>query len=1029
MPLSAPAIHGDTLVLDDAQQTSIVVGTPEWFAWLSTASSFSFTSPLGRFSARKDSRPGGRAYWKAYRTRAGHVYRAYLGRSETLTLERLSKVARALAPTAHVARADRGAPTFGLRSPAGQAKGTPAPESRGAKLTGAALLAPVLAVKITPPPVRPHSVGRSRLVRHLNDGLRCRLTLISAPAGFGKTTLLSQWTRAVPCRIAWLTLDHADNDSLRFWNYVIAALQTVYPGFGESALALLRTSQESPAGSMPALLANELLPRRDELVLVLDDYQRIYSTAIHQAVSLLLDYLPAHVHLIISTRKDPPLSLPLLRGRAQLLELRAEQLALTCAEADAFLNGTMSKGLSGAEVSKLHASAEGWVTGLQLAALSIQKPDDVDAVVATFASDRNVADYLTGEVLEGQPAQIQRFLLRTSILDQLCAPLCDTVVGSQDSQGMLEALERGNLFTLPLDVSRIWYRYHSLFAGCLRLQLEAREPQLAATLHCRASDWYLANGMPVEAVAHAMYTSDHLLAATIIERAGRNLLMQRELHALLDSIAALPADLVRSRPRLCLYRAEAELHTSHPENATTWLQYAEAALHKQTTAASESDTDHQGMAALSAELDRLRLAIHTGSGDQLMTLMHLYASTRSGVAKHPMAVDRGDEAERSTPAVQEQAQGSIFLAAVSALTGHLRKSFALYQQASALLSDAGLDTAPMAGDALGGMGMVAYEWNDLRGAERNAARGVELLQAASFPGDVAFVGLHLALIRFALGAPDDAFSIIDQVEEYWHALAFPTGVRHAAACRVLFTWRRGNARAARRMVLPEARLPDEESSAFNHLVRYHGTVALAQAICGEPQAARQSLDRALAVAAANGWTWSEVHSLAALATLEAEQGHVDDALTTLARALSLAQPDGLVRSFLDCGPTMENLLRQLQRRPHGTTLSVSPEYVVRLLAAFRAEPISGRKSTVLEELPPGLDRGDGWPFVERLTPRESQVVQLMLAGASNQEIAAQLVIAVSTVKRHINNIYGKLNVHNRVELVLLAQGLDGDRSG
>ncbi len=1030
MSRSAPAIHGNTLLLADGNQhTSIAVGTPEWFAWLATATSFSFAGLSGSFSARKDSRRGGRGYWKAYFTRSGQVCRAYLGCSETLTLERLNEVARVLACAAHDGVTGGDATPPAPRPPPGLAR-APAAEGRAASPADAVLPTPLLAVKVTPPPVRPHSVGRSRLLGQLNDGLRFRLTLVSAPAGFGKTTLLSQWASAAPCRVAWLTLDHADNAPLRFWNYVIAALRTAYPDFGKSALALLRASREPPAESLPALIANELLSQRDELVLVLDDYQRIESTMIHQTLALLLEYLPAHFHLFISTRQDPPLPIALLRARAQLLEMRAEQLALTFAEADAFLNGTMSKGLSGAEVTRLHASTEGWVTGLQLAALSIGQPGDVESVVLTFASSRNVMDYLTAEVLHGQPEEAGRFLLRTSILDRLCGPLCDALLGREDSQYMLDALERGNVFTVPLDQSRHWFRYHSLFARALRLQLKAREPHMVATLQRRASDWYLANDMPAEAIAHAMYIPDHALAATVIERAGPGLLLRREISTLVDSIAALPDELVRSRPRLCLYRAQAELSTSHWELAITWLQYAEAAVSREATAAGAGDGGPEDRVALSAELERLQLAINAGRGDQFLTLMHFYSSTGwSGPAKGPAPDTAAGEGALAASCVQERAQGTIFRAALTAATGRLHESSALYQQAYDLLVQAGLGEAPIAGDGLGGMAMVAYEWNDLNAAERNGSRGIELYQGETFVGAEAFVCMHLALIRFALGIPDDAFRLIDRLEDNWRALTFLSGLRHAAAHRILFTLRQGDARAARRMALPDARSPDEDSGAFHHLVRYHGTVALAQAALGDVQAAYETLDRALAVSVANGWTWSQIHSLAARATLYAGQGRTEEALADVARALSLAEPEGFVRTFLDCGPTMESLLRHLQRRTSETAPAVSAPYLDRLLAAFRAEASLMRKFAPLEQLAPGADRGDGCLFVEELTPRECEVVQLLLAGASNREIAARLVVAVSTVKRHINSIFGKLNVHNRLELRRLVHDLERDRSG
>ena len=426
------------------------------------------------------------------------------------------------------------------------------------------------------PPTSAHAVPRPRLTERLNEGLHRKLTLISAPAGFGKTTLLGEWVAGCERPAAWLSLDEGDNDPTRFLAYLVAALQTIAPNIGEGVLGVLQSPQPPPTESVLTALLNEMATVEDDLVLVLDDYHVIDARAVDDALTFLLEHLPPRMHLIIATREDPHLPLARLRARGQLTELRAADLRFTPSEAAEFLEPVMGLGLSAEDIAALEDRTEGWIAGLQLAALSMRGREDVAGFIRAFAGDnRYIVDYLVEEVLQRQPERIRSFLLQTSILERLSGPLCDAVTGQERSNALLEALERGNLFVVPLDDKRHWFRYHHLFADVLHAHLMEEQPDQAPTLHRRASEWYEQNGSPADAIRHALAAEDFERAASLVELAALEMLGSGPEATLFGWLEALPDELVRSRPVLSVYYAFADWVTSVLEAAEARLQDAE----------------------------------------------------------------------------------------------------------------------------------------------------------------------------------------------------------------------------------------------------------------------------------------------------------------------------------------------------------------------------------------------------------------------------------------------------------------------
>src|SRR5215207_6391928 len=578
-------------VLEPSGGPEIAVDSPSWVAWLRDPAtrSFSFRSPRGGFTARKELRARGGEYWVAYRKQSGKLHKSYLGTAEDTTLERLEDIAAALAVRDNQSTA---------RPPPDETAGVAALVHTGAAATAALTTAddqvrdrprqitstdPLLSTKLSLPSARSSLVARPRLSERLEEGLGRKLTLVSAPAGFGKTTLLSMWLAASygsGRSVAWLSLDPADNDSALFWRYFVTAVDQLRPGSGETALALLGAPQAPPIEAILTTLLNELAGLPTDAVLVLDDYHLIESATIHEALAFLIDHLPPRMHLIITTRADPPLPLPRLRAHGELNELRADDLRFTPEEAATFLNQVMGLELKADDIAELEGRTEGWIAGLQMAALAMRDHTDVPGFIAAFTgSNRYVVDYLAEEVLARQPEELRTFLLRISILDRMCAPLCNAVAGHTDGQTMLERLEHANLFLVPLDDERQWYRYHHLFADVLRQRLSQTQADLVLELHRRASTWLEGEGLVAEAIHHALAAQDWKLAIRLIEASGMAVVLSQQVQTMLGWIDELPEDLIRERPGLCTIHAIALVFLNRPDAAEARLQQAARCFH------------------------------------------------------------------------------------------------------------------------------------------------------------------------------------------------------------------------------------------------------------------------------------------------------------------------------------------------------------------------------------------------------------------------------------------------------------------
>src|SRR6266702_3421033 len=566
---------------------------------------------------------------------------------------------------------------------------------------------PILATKLYLPRLRPNVVSRPRLLERLNEGLHRKLTLIAAPAGFGKTTLVSEWValierpKARRARTAWLSLGEGDNDPARFVAYLVAALQTI----GEGVLGVLQSPQPPPTESILTALLNEITTLPDHFVLVLDDYHVIDAKAVDMALTYLVEHLPPQMHLVIATREDPHLPLARLRARGHLTELRAADLRFTAAEAAAFLNQVMGLSLSAEDIAALEDRTEGWIAGLQLAALSMQGHQDVPGFIRAFAGDhRYIVDYLVEEVLQRQPEPVRSFLLQTSILDRLHGPLCDAVTGQEEGNARLEALERGNFFVVPLDDQRHWYRYHHLFAEVLSAHLLAEQPDQVSTLHRRASEWYEQNGSVADAIRHALSACDFERAADLVELAIPAMRQSRQEARVLGWLKALPDELLQVRPVLSVGYAWALLLNGELEGVEARLQNAERWL--DTTA------------------DR---------GEMVVVDDEEFRRLPGGIA--------------------------IFRAAIAQALGSVPDTLKYAQQARDLVPE---DDHLLRGSAAGFLGLAYWTSGDLEAAHRSYAECMALVQRGGYLSDALGCAIALADIRIAQGRLHEAMSTYEQ---------------------------------------------------------------------------------------------------------------------------------------------------------------------------------------------------------------------------------------------------------------------------
>jgi LuxR family maltose regulon positive regulatory protein len=1025
--------HLQSPISANASFTPIQVGSETWYAWLNEPEprSFAFSSTQGTLTARREERHS-TWYWYAYRSRGGHLRKVYLGKSEELTLERLHEAAALLSPDSTTNPRQIG--TLSTSQ-------TPATPVRSSPVSMPSLH--LLTTKISVPPLRLNVVTRPRLTERLNAAMKGQLALIVAPAGWGKTTLLSAWhseTSFSTLPLAWVSLDAGDNDLTRFWTYVLAALDTLHPGVDETPLALLYASSSPPIEDVLTSLLNALVQIPTETILVLDDYHLIEVQSIHDTLIYFIEHLPTNMHLVIASRADPLLPLARLRARGALTELRADNLRFTSEETTAFLTGVMELPLSAEEVAALEAHTEGWIAGLHLAALSMQGRDDVAGFIAAFTgSHRYVVDYLIEEVLLRQPEEVQDFLMQTCLLDRLSGPLCDAVRVRDDSLVRLAQVEHANLFLVSLDDERQWYRYHHLFAEVLRNRLQQQQPSVVPELHHRASRWYEQHELFDEAVTHALAVPDVERAARLIEKFAQLTNFPSQFQILLGWLNRLPDALVRTHPSLCIMHAITLMLTHQLEKSSDRLQDAERCLEMEMPAEQRSNILGQ-LAAFRSQLARLvgdyerciplaQRALELVPDTKEMSLALMLHASALGTAANAYLVDGNmtPETERvvETTLASVRAMGNIpttvrsisNLARLQLLQGRLRSAAVTIEQAAQLAArHGGLQSSINGADYYFILGDLLCERNQLDSAEQQLVQGIGLVKETATADAEMITRGYMALARLqqARGKSTqvretlDAFTVMSRQRGYAPAL-----VAHGVAVQAQVELAQGNLAAA-------IRWAESSSVSISDELRYQREREYLTLVRVRIAQGRETpmgpflpevlvlLERLLEDAEAKMRMRSmlEVLLLRALA-LQAQGDHIR-AVTSLGRALALAEPEGYIRLFVDEGIPMVTLLCMARQKKMAllyveTLLKASGELITEDL--YR----SSSNTSLLKE---------------QLTTREREVLRLVVEGASNREIAEYLVLSVNTVKKHVYNICGKLGVQSRAQAIAKARTLD-----
>ncbi len=885
--------------------------------------------------------------------------------------------------------------------------------------------ADLLTIKLYVPPLRPALVPRPRLTAAVSKALAHSLTLVSAPAGYGKTTMVSNWLRETGVPSAWLSLDESDNDPSRFLQYFMTALQTIIPTIRGDRPGMLQAMQPAPFDALMSSLINEITTYTAPFVLVLDDFHLIHAQPVLEMLTFLLEHMPPSMHLVLLSRTDPPLPLSRLRARNQLVDIRAGQLRFTLDEVAAFLD-EMGLKLPADDIAALEARTEGWIASLQLTALSLQGRQDVHSFLSAFTgSHAYIMDYLTEEVLNRQPEEVRSFLLQTSVLSRMCASLCEAVVevgraGLFDGQTMLEALQQKNLFVIPLDGERRWYRYHHLFADVLNRRLEHLYPQHLPGLHRRASQWYEQSGLVAEAIRHALLAGDRDRVAQLVVQNGCMLLMAGEVVTLQQWIEAVES-FSYTHPWLNILKAWALALTGHPDQVEPLLQTAERLI-APLESAPEVKIMLGAAAAARAHVANWHENTCLAADAAQQALDYLPDSDPLSRSLRSLATDilgdaswMNDDLEAAkqayTEAVQiSQAAGNMHmaiivnthLAEILIEQGQLHRAARTFSETLHMATRPDGQKSPLVDGVYAGLSKISYERNRLEDAARYAHQCIEICNRWGSFGIQAAAYVLLAQMEHSQGHSEraqEAMRAAEQLERQ-HRFSPRQSIGVKSALARLWLAQGDLERPAYLVqqsgIAPGDKIPYLREPEYLILLR----LLLAQ---GDYDAALSLSERLLQKAEAAGRVGQVIEILILQALAFQGKRDMPRALATLDRAILLAQPEGYVRTFLDEGEPMTKLLYQAQAHRIGAG------YASELLSA-----VGQATSTT----PPPIQL-----LVEPLSMRELEVLKLIEAGHSNQEIAARLVISMPTVKRHISNIYAKLGAKNRTQAVSLGREL------
>jgi len=883
-----------------------------------------------------------------------------------------------------------------------------------------------LKTKICVPPLRSGWISRSRLGKRMDEGFGRKLTLLSAPAGFGKTTLLVDWIHKHKIPAAWFSVDKGDNAPQHFLTYVILGLQSLEADTGEAALTMLQSPQPPPIESILINLLNDVSRISTDFALVFDDYHSVDAGPIHDMIAFLLENLPEQMHMIIATRADPPLPLARIRSQHLLTELRAADLSFTDEEAAGLFGQSLGLQLSAREIQLIETRTEGWAAGLQLAALSLKGRKDPSGFIKGFKGDnRYIADYLTEEVLSRQPEHLRNFLLQTSILGRLCGPLCDAVTGQENSRQVLDTLEKANLFVIPLDDERRWYRYHHLFADLLQQRLRTQQGDLLPELHRRASQWLAENGFKNEAVDHAFSARDYDRAVELIEEIAEIDWDRARESRLLHWFKKLPDEKIEANPKLCIFYARELFKSGYMDDTGKRLQAAE----KMLETISGGDLN---IAGLRGRIAVIRAYMSTRTGDlsgtidfssQALTLLpqrdlnwRSVAATLLGMG---IGTDRLVEQQHAFGEAMEisKAAGNIYyhifagscLASAMVHRGQLTEAEEFIRQMLNLAIENGIEQTGIGGSLYGNLGTIFCEWNDFDEGIRLIHKGIELSELGRDPVMVAVC--QVALLRALIYQLDlaGALKLMEKINECAANFALPSWIATLISALNVFCWLAGGnldaaVQWARRLGL---RLDDKLDSL--HEVEY-----LALAHIHMSQNKLDEADQLLRRLIKNATVGDRVYMLIEMrlwrVLIFMLKADTAAALAELKLALALAQPGGFIMIFVSKGKPVADLLEEIlavKKRDHDAAKAgFSLSYARKIWSAFK---------TVTPPRVEGL--------MDPISERELEVLHLIAAGLSNREIAEKLFISLNTVKTHTKNINSKLDVSSRIKAVARAKEL------